>query len=206
MKGGDLTPVNEPVTHPNEIFAKETISDVPNVELDDYYRLFEWKRGGIWRPLEGSYIFRFANSLRPPSDDREDLRNGNAIHLGEAVVKRLVAEVSRDGAVPLVLYLPYKREITSHGKDIALSARMLQNAGIQYLDPTSCLMAMPVSDAYMKGSHYSAEASAQIAGCLSPLVRKMFKSAGTGQSRAKVTTRQVGHKSQRTSATTAMHH
>ena len=70
----------------------------------------------------------------------------------------------------------------------------------------SCLMTMDVSDAYMKENHYSAEASTHIAGCLSPLVRKMFNSAVTGQSQAKITTRQVGHKSQRTSATTAMQH
>jgi hypothetical protein len=139
MEGDALMAVNEPVTHPKEIFDKRTIGEVPNFQLDDYYRPFGWKRGGIWRLLEGSYIFRFTYSLRPPSDDREEQRNMNAIQLGEAVIKRLVLEVSRDGAVPLVVYLPYKGELTSK-KDLALSARMLQNAGIQYFDPTSCLM------------------------------------------------------------------
>ena len=110
MEGDALMAVNEPVTHPKEIFDKRTISEVPNLELDDYYRPFEWKRGGIWRLLEESYIFRFTYSLRPPSDDREEQRNTNAIQLGEAVIKRLVLEVSRDGAVPLVVYLPYKDE------------------------------------------------------------------------------------------------
>ena len=205
MEDDALTAVNEPVTHPKEIFDKKTIGEVPSLQLDDYYRPFEWKRGGIWRLLEGSYIFRFTYSLRPPSDDREEQRNMNAVQLGEAVIKRLALEVSRDGAVPLVVYLPYKDEIISK-KNLALSARMLQNSGIQYFDPTSCLMTMDVSNAYMKENHYSPEASAQIAGCLSPLVRKMFNSAGTVQSRAKVATRQVGHKSQRTSAPTAMHH
>jgi hypothetical protein len=173
MEGDALTTVSEPVTPPKEIFDKRTISEVPNLELDDYYRPFEWKRGGICRLAEESYIFRFAYSLRPPSDDREDQRNTNAIQLGEAVIKRLVREVLGDGAIPLVVYLPYKDEIISK-RDVALSARMLQNAGIQYFDPTSCLMAMDVSDAYMKESHYSAEASTHIAGCLSPLVRKML--------------------------------
>jgi hypothetical protein len=89
--------------------------------------------------------------------------------------------VRQDGAVPLVVYLPYKDEIAlsaeSEAKDLPLSARMLRNANIKYFDPTACLMTMKVSDAYMRESHYSPQASAQIARCLTPVIQKLLGNA-----------------------------
>jgi hypothetical protein len=86
--------------------------------------------------------------------------------------------VTQDGAIPLVVYLPYKDEIAisaqSEDKDLPLSARMLRNARIKYFDPTACLMAMKVSDAYMPESHYSPQASAQLARCLTPVIQKIL--------------------------------
>ena len=105
----------------------------------------------------------------------------NAMQLSQVVTERLIREVLQDGAVPLVIYLPYKDEIAfsaeSQTKDLPLSARMLKSAGIQYFDPTACLSTMRVSDAYMKESHYSPHASANLARCLTPVVQKLLNDA-----------------------------
>ena len=62
------------------------------------------------------------------------------MQLSQFVIQYLVREVSEDGAVPLVVYLPYKDELgistEPQNKNVPLSARMLHNAGIEYFDPT----------------------------------------------------------------------
>jgi hypothetical protein len=179
MQDHVLSASSEPVPDPGSIFGRRAIAEVPNLLDDDYYRRFEWERGGIWRLLERSYLFRFAYSVRPPSDGREEERNLNAMRVGQVVTKRLVEKVLQDGTIPLVVYLPYRDEVghSVDSQNLPLSARMLQNAGIRYLDPTACLIAEKISDAYMEGSHYSPRGNAQIAGCLEPVLRQMIKEA-----------------------------
>jgi hypothetical protein len=180
MKDG-LALIRDPVPDAMEIFAAKAITEIPDLYLDDYYRPFQWERGGMWRLLEKSYIFRFAYSLRPPSDDREEERKMNAMQVSQVVAQRLIREVLHDGAVPLVVYLPYKDELSpsteSQTKAVPLSARMLKSAGIRYFDPTACLSTMRVPDAYMKESHYSPQASANLARCFTPVVRKLLNGA-----------------------------
>lgn len=181
MKDDVLTGVSERVPDARGIFATRAISELPDLHLDDYYRPFQWKRRGMWDLLESSYIFRFAYSLRPPVDDRDEERKMKAMELGQVVIERLVREVVQDGAVPLVVYLPYKSEVAfsakSTTKDLPLSARMLQNTRIKYFDPSACLMSIKVTDTYMKEGHYSPQANAQIAHCLAPVVRTILNDA-----------------------------
>ena len=178
MKDDILTTINHPVPHPGQIFANAAISEVPYLAFDDYYRPFQWERGGVWHLLERSYIFRFAYSVRPPGDDLKEDRILKAMQLSQFVAQRLVREVLKDGAVPLVVYLPYKSELGISTKPqnalVSLSARMLRNAGIEYFDLTACLIGVKVSDAYMKGGHYSPQANTHIADCLQPVLRGMI--------------------------------
>ena len=62
MKDDIPTTINHPVPDPGQIFANTAISELPHLDLDDYYRPFQWERGGMWYLLERSYIFRFAYS------------------------------------------------------------------------------------------------------------------------------------------------
>ena len=178
MKDDILTTINYPVPDPGQIFANTAITELPYLDLDDYYRPFQWERGGMWYLLERSYIFRFAYSLRPPGDDRKEDRNLRAMRLSQFVAQRLVREVLKDGAVPLVVYLPYKSELgistAPQNAYVPFSARMLRNAGIEYFDPTACLIGVTVSDAYMKAGHYSPQANTHIAHCLEPVLRGMI--------------------------------
>jgi hypothetical protein len=174
LKEGVLTAINYPVPNASQIFATTAVSNLPDIALDDYYRPYQWERGGLWYILERSYMFRFFYSMRPPSDDLEVARNLESMHLGQYVAQRLVQEVVKDGALPLVVYLPYKGELWSEDPQSALSVRMLQSAGIGYLDPSACLKEVEMSDAYMEGGHYSPKASAHIAQCLAPVLRNLL--------------------------------
>jgi hypothetical protein len=94
------------------------------------------------------------------------------------VVQQLVREVLEDGAIPLVVYFPYQGELGTatkpQNKYVPLSARMLRNAGIEYFDPSSCLIGVGSSDTYTKEGHYSPHANTQIARCLEPVLREMI--------------------------------
>ncbi len=59
MKNDIPTTINHPVPDPGQIFAYTAISEVPHLDLNDYYRPFQWERGGIWHLVERSYIFAF---------------------------------------------------------------------------------------------------------------------------------------------------
>jgi hypothetical protein len=178
LRNDDVAAIRIPVPDAKEIFSTLSLTELPDLLMDDFYLPYQWERGGVWYLLEKSYLFRLAYSLRPPSDDFAAERNMKAVEVSNIVTQRLVREVIQDGAVPLVVYLPYKDEIAlsekSEAMDLPLSARMLRNAGIEYFDPTACLMAMKISDAYMPESHYSPQASAQIARCLTPVIQKIL--------------------------------
>jgi len=106
------------------------------------------------------------------------------------VVQRLVREVLEDGAVPLVIYLPYEGElrISTKPEYFPLSARMLHSASIEYFDPTACLIEAGVPDAYMKEGHYSPQANIPIARCLVPVLREMIDGLKKNDKRAKPAT------------------
>ena len=179
MKDDILTTINHPVPDPGQIFANTAITEVPYLDLDDYYRPFQWERGGVWHLLERSYIFRFAYSLRAPSIGPEEDRKLQAMQLSQFVAQRLVREVVKDGAIPLVVYLPYKNELgistEPQNAYVPLSAGMLRNAGIEYFDPTVCLIGVKASDDYVEeGTHYSPQANTHIAHCLEPVLRGMI--------------------------------
>ena len=178
MKDDILTTINHPVPDPGQIFAHTVITEVPYLDLDDYYRPFQWERGGMWHLLERSYIFRFAYSLRSPADDQEEERTQKALQMSQFVIQHLVREVLEDGAVPLVVFFPTKDELLRptepQNNYVPLAARMLHNAGIEYFDPTACLIRVEASNAFMKGGHYSPQANSQIAHCLEPVLRGMI--------------------------------
>ena len=179
LKDGVLTIINYPVPTPEEILAHSTIETLPYLNLDDYYIRSHWARGGSWSLLEGSYIFRFLYSLRPPSDLSYENRRENAVQSSQVVLQYLVRKILADGSTPLLVYFPYKREATLSTKpgdeNSPLSLRVLRNSGFQFLDPSSCLKDAEISAAYTKGDHYSPKGNAYIARCLFPVVEAAVK-------------------------------
>lgn len=176
---GALKAINYPIADPKQTFSHKSVGELPYLEYDDYYRPFEWERGGAWHLVEKSYVFRFLNSIRPPSDGREEERIQHALQASEPVLEHLVHNIKENGSVPLVIYLPYKGELSvSSGQDtnfIPLSMRMLHNIGITYFDPSSCLRKLDISQLYMRESHYSPQANHEIAHCLKPDLQEIIK-------------------------------
>jgi len=176
---GALTIINSPLPTPEEILTHSTVSTLPYLNLDDYYIRSHWTRGGSWSLLEGSYIFRFLYSLRPPSDLGYMNRRENAVQSSQVVLQYLVGKILNDGSTPLLVYFPYKREATLPTKpgdeNSPLLLRVLRNSGFQFLNPSSCLKDAEISAAHAKGGHYSPRGTTYIARCLFPVVEAAMK-------------------------------
>ncbi len=135
---------------------------------------FKWERGGFWHLFEQSYVFRFLNSLRPPTEAQPKDIQQEALLLSQFVTQYLIRKVLEDGAVPLIVWYPYEYELRKPadlGNMGHSLTRMLRDAGIEYYDPTECLTEVGISEAYAVAGHYSPKANAHIAQCREPLVR-----------------------------------
>lgn len=177
LKNGIPLPINQPVPTPAEVFAHTTITELPHLDQDAYFRRLEWERDGLWHFFERSYFFRMLITLRPPNDHpRESDSTESMIALGQQLLTTLVRDVRDQGAIPLVVNLPYQSELrmaAEYGdKNIPPSVQMLRAAGIGYYDATTCLIEANAFDEYMPQSHYSPTANAVIAKCLEPIVRE----------------------------------
>lgn len=181
MKNGVPSTINSPVPGPGDIFSRTGVDDLPFLDFDDYYRPFQWERGGMWYLLEKSYLFRFAYSFRSPADGQEEVREEKALQVSQFLIQRLVREVLDGGAVPLVVYHPSKRELLQatepQNGHVPLAVRLLHNAKIEYVDATHCLSTVSASDAYLEGGHYSPQANLQVARCLEPVLREMLNAS-----------------------------
>ncbi|HEY6084124.1 MAG TPA: hypothetical protein VIU63_01945 [Nitrospira sp.] len=178
-KNGVLSTINAPVPSAKDVASFLTIQELPHLDLDDYYRPVEWERGGMWTLLEQSYIFRFANSLRPPANriGEDDILRG-AMESSRQVLTSLLDEITRDGAIPIVVYFPYAVELAAgnpDATDLPLSLKTLRTAGIEYHDVSGCLQKVRTASAYMGGGHYSPEGHLGIAQCLEPVVREVMQ-------------------------------
>jgi hypothetical protein len=182
MKNHVPLAINYPLPEPRDIFSHSTIQELPYLDLDEYYHPFQWERGGIWHLAERSYIFRFANSLRPPVEAQSEDILHKAMQMSQFVTQHLVRKVLNDGAVPLIVVFPYQYELRMpadpENTDFSLPARMLHNAGLEYYDATDCLIEVGISEAYTVGGHYSPKANAHIAECLEPVLRTQINRLG----------------------------
>jgi len=175
MKNGVPSAINYPVPTPREMFSYSTIQELPHLDLEPYYRPFQWERGGIWHVFEHSYVFRFLNSLRPPTKVQPKDIQHEALLLSQFVTQYLVRKVLEDGAVPLIVWLPYASELpkSTDLENMGHSlTRMFRDAGIEYYDPSGCLTELGISEeAYAVGGHYSPKGNIHLAECLEPLLR-----------------------------------
>jgi hypothetical protein len=186
-KNGVISTMNHPVPTPEQILSSSQISDLPHINADEYYSPFQWPRRGVWQMFEWSYIFRFANSIRPPSEslssNSASWASGpltkEATALSQLAVRQLVQTVLDDGSIPLIIHLPYLPEVKksqASSNYSPLVPKILQAAGIDYIDITRCLIGPdPISGHYMPGGHYSPQAGSVIARCLKPILQEMFR-------------------------------
>jgi hypothetical protein len=177
LQSGIPTPINQPMPTPAEVFGSATIKELFHLDQDAYFHRLEWERDAIWSVFEKSYFFRLLFTIRPPSDPPQEWASRESLMiLGQRIITTLVQDVLEQGAIPLVVHLPYQFELrlaAEYGeKYTPLSVQMLRDAGIDFYDTTACLIEARAFDEFMPQSHYSPIANAVIAKCLESLVRE----------------------------------
>ena len=109
-QGGTLNIVNQPLPKAEDIFMLPSIHDVPFIEYDQKYKRADWDRPQ-WRDVHRSYFLRFLTSIYPFSEkDRPFVSDADMRAVNSSLLHAFVDAVHKDGATPLLVYLPNKRD------------------------------------------------------------------------------------------------
>ena len=175
-QGGTLNIVNQPLPKVEDIFLLPYIHDVPFIEYDQQYKRTDWDRPQ-WCYVHRSYFLRFLISIYPFSEkDRPFVSDADMRALNSSLLNAFVAAVHKDGATPLLVYLPNKRDFKKKSPWISEGLQILQNAQLEHVDLTSCLKRDSEPDHFItKGEehrgHYTPQANAAVAACLGQIVQ-----------------------------------
>ena len=175
-QGGTLNIVNQPLPKAEDIFMLPSIHDVPFIEYDQKYNRTDWDRPQWWY-VHRSYFLRFLTSIYPFSEkDRPFVSDADMHAVNSSLLNAFVDAVHKDGATPLLVYLPNKRDFKKKSPWIPEGLQILQHAQLEHVDLTSCLKRdsepnhfIPKGEAH--GGHYTLQANAAVAACLGPIVQ-----------------------------------
>jgi len=166
---GQLTVMNQRAVPPDTIFSKESISDLPALEYDSAYNPNDWQKS--WHHF--SYLLRLFTSQYSPwstSSTEEEL-----LPLNTEILKSFVRSVRQAGSIPIIVYFPSRSDLNQPSSYLPLGKRILQEAGLQYIDPTSCLLEVPPSVQFQPIGHYSPQSNVAVANCLADTIREALR-------------------------------
>ncbi|MFO0774919.1 MAG: hypothetical protein U0172_09665 [Nitrospiraceae bacterium] len=189
VEGSHLAIKNQPTAGPEQVFGAPSIEALPLVKDDAAYCACEWDRPG-WGVLYRSYVMRFVLSFLPQYRyDRPATLFTTRMAVHEKLFQRFDARVRADGAVPVIVILPTAASYDAADTPMPLpeSKRVLTQAGVPFLDLTTCLKQVPPAERYVRGAegHYSKRGNEAIAACLlqtlTPLIEQHGKALGVAK-------------------------
>jgi hypothetical protein len=175
LKEGELTTINTPLLTSDAIFSRESISELPFLEYQKEYHPGEWERH--W--YHASYLVRLLLSWYASwPDDRDEISQETLLSINAALIQAFVKSATQDGSIPLVVYLPVAGELNRPSR-LPSAKRVLEQAGVAYVDPTSCLLEVNPSERFARpdGGHYGSKGNAAIAKCLLPVIQQAVSGA-----------------------------
>ncbi|MEO8048392.1 MAG: SGNH/GDSL hydrolase family protein [Nitrospirota bacterium] len=170
-----LTLVNTPLPHPEQIFSARSINDLPYITYDRSYIPFEWDRP-YWTFSARSYLFRWLESWFPQymtlGPEVSDVAM-KAISL--EIFRAFTEKVRADGSIPILVYFPGWSEEEYQAGYKALAPQILRTAGLEYIDLTECLSKVPFAERLMPLHHYSSKGNEAVASCLHEVVTEQLR-------------------------------
>jgi hypothetical protein len=169
--------LNVPLPIPEAIFSKSSVANLSFVKYDRGYNPADWQ----WSYYHSLYLFRFLISAFPvwytPGKNtfNEEARfiDDEAIKsLNSALLNSFIRLATAEGSTPIVVYFPARRDFPSPSLSYpesgrGFTSRILQSAGIAYIDLFPCLEEINPSDRFINGMHhYTPQANAAVAKCL----------------------------------------
>ncbi len=174
LENGRLTILNRHVLPPQAIFSPRSISELPFLDHDSGYRWSHWQT----RWYHASYLARLFISLYHPRS--RDTHDEQLLPLNAEILKSFVRSVEQAGSIPLVMYFPSRSDFHQPDSYVPLGKRVLQEAGLPYVDPTACLLEVPSSLRFASAGHYTSQGNAAIANCLAVAVREALGKPSDG--------------------------
>ncbi len=159
--------LNVPVPTPESIFAAARIDSLPYLDYDVSYNPAAW--GSAY--LRHSYLARFIISRFPrwrvPDERWSDEA---AMSINRAVIRSFIEDVTGDGAVPMLVYLPTRSYFDPtmaewSGESGSRALRLLKSTGLAYQDMSACVGQLAADERFLT-RHYSPEANVAVARCL----------------------------------------
>lgn len=165
---GGLHALNVPTLAAREIYAVDSISNLPLLQHETFFSPSHWQDS--W--LDSSYSMRYLFSRFPRWESHApELSDGAITQLTVRLLEAFASEVASAGAKLLIVYLPVRADIEGKPakyKDEIFPA--LAANGLNVLDPTACLLGHVPAPFIEGGTHYTAEGNAALAQCLLPAV------------------------------------
>jgi hypothetical protein len=170
--GGQLELRNFPPLAGDELFGRESIFDLPLLDLDNEFVAERWRR----HPLHASWLLRLLDGLYPPWPRPGPLADDPAIaDVSARVIEDFAKRSLASGIRPVIAYLPTSGDFRSDSSRVVRDTvlRQLASAGVPAANLTDCIRAGGLAqDAlFMPGGHYTGAGNALLARCLAPLVR-----------------------------------
>ena len=157
-----LAIVNRPLPSPAEIERAGSPGALPFIDYDPGFVDQDWN----FRFDGGPLLLRLLTSISPRWVSGEPRGNADTATLNSRLLNELIQAIRRDGAVPVLVYLP-----KWHGDD-KLARTTLSRSGLPYLDMTACLLRVPEQGRRTPvGLHYTGRANEALARCTLPAVR-----------------------------------
>lgn len=174
---GDLKKLNVPPLAPEAIFSRGSISELPFLEYDRGYRQGDWRQSFFHH----SYLVRaFVTWFRPSEAGTLDVSDEALVSVNASILKAFVRSAEQNAAAPVVLYHPKKEFADGPSLPLSLGKRVLQEAGLVYTEPTSCLLELDLADWFILGGHYTSQGNAAVAKCLLNVVRQALAQTSAG--------------------------
>jgi hypothetical protein len=166
IEDGTLRQINSPLPAPQRIFSAGDLDELPFVSHDLTIHRGEWR----FRFDHVPYVIRVLTSrfspglVEPTTAELSGAADWDAaISLNARLLSELVAAVKRDGATPLLVYLP------DDNGDNDLARRTLERVTARRVDPARCLAEVPADRRRVaRGRHYAGPGNQALAKCTAP--------------------------------------
>lgn len=166
LSGEQLALLNSPLPSPEQIHSTSVIGDLPFIQADSAYNSADWQ----WHLYQYSYLLRFAISwnVNPVSSGYELDEAVQGIN--QVILRSFVRITQAADSLPMVVFLPEYTEFQNSSGILSerdlLGRRVAREAGVQFLDLTSCLETVGSADRFTPGWHYTPQANGAVAHCL----------------------------------------
>ena len=175
VKNNSLVPINVPTPHPEEIFSKSLIKDLPFIEYDQNYYWTQWERP-YWRYFHLSYLFRFLISWYPVWEvPREETSDVTMEALSREISRSFVQLARAAGSIPIVVYFPLGEDLRNYSlnptsRNPWLAKFVPDPNVVEVTDLTPCLHEVNGADRFLTDGHYSPKGYVAVAKCLQSVV------------------------------------